>query len=267
MYTDVNPVQPFLMTNTTKYYKMKMPNSPIVHFYAFDACAMRKGRVTAVPDGCADLLFQISGNGAKGYAYGTVTKNWKLDVSDDSGYFGVRFMPGYLPKNIDISLPELVDNHVSLRDLKGGAALVDSIAAVEDFRGRIDAMLRFIGDSFWPGDLLQMLIANIERYNGNVRVSALEEETHYSARYLNKVFRQQLGMPPKVFANIIRFQTMLRKINGDRGGRVANLAAEFGYFDQSHLIKEFKEFTAVTPKEYFSAVDLPNYGKQIIMVQ
>jgi AraC-like DNA-binding protein len=267
MYTDIYPVQPFLMTNTTKYYKMKMPDSPIVHFYAFDADNMQGHSITAVPDGCVDLLFQISEHRADGYAYGTVTKNWKLDVSNASSCFGVRFKPGYLPKNLDISLPELVDNKISLCDVKGGRVLVDSIAGAGGFTERIDAMLRFIGEEWWSGDLLQMLISNIERYNGNVRVSALEDETHYTARYINKVFRQQLGMPPKVFANIIRFQTMLRKINGERGFTTANIAAEFGYFDQSHLIKEFKEFAAVTPGEYVVAVDLPNYGKQIVTIR
>jgi AraC-like DNA-binding protein len=254
------------MTNTTTYYKMKMQNSPIVHFYAFEAETMQENSITTVPDGCVDLLFQISGDRADGYAYGTVTKSRTLDVSDGSSYFGVRFKPGYLPKNIDVSLPELVDNHISLRDVKGGGVLTDSVAEAGGFSERIDIMLRFIGEDWRQGDLLQMLIANIERYNGNMRVSALEEETHYSARYLNKVFRQQFGLPPKVFSNIIRFQTMLRKINEGRGGSVANLAAEFGYYDQSHMIKEFKEFAAVTPKEYFSAVDLPNYGKQIVTI-
>jgi AraC-like DNA-binding protein len=245
---------------------MKVPDSPIVHFYTFDADNLLKRSITAVPDGCVDLLFQITDGWATGYAYGTVTKNWNLEVRGGSTYFGVRFKPGYLPRNIDISLPELVDNRISLRDIKGGGQLVDSIAEAGGFTEMIGTVQKFIDGSFWPGDLLQMLIANIERYNGNVRVSALEEETHYTARYLNKVFRQQLGLPPKVFANIIRFQTMLRKINSDHGFASADLAAEFGYFDQSHLIKEFKEFAALTPREYITAVDLPNYGKQIVVI-
>jgi AraC-like DNA-binding protein len=266
MYNDIYPVQPFLMTNTTKYYKMKLPGSPIVHFYAFEAETMQKNIITTVPDGCVDLLFEISDSGANGFAYGTVTKSRTLDVSGGGTFFGVRFKPGYLPDNLDVSLPELVDTHISLRDTRGGSALVDGMAAADGFAAQIDTMLRFIGGEWRQCDLLQMLIANIERGSGTKRVAELEEETHYSARYLDKVFRQQLGLSPKVFSNIIRFQTMLKKINEQRGGIGANLAAEFGYYDQSHMIKEFKEFAAVTPKEYFAAVDLPNYGKQIVTI-
>jgi AraC-like DNA-binding protein len=245
---------------------MKMLGSPIVHFYAFDAETMQESSITTVPDGCVDLLFKISAGSADGYAYGTVTSNRTLVISDGSSYFGVRFKPGFLPANIDASLPELVDTHISLREVKGGGELVDSVAQADGFCARIDIVRRFIGNEWRRSDLLQMLIANIERYNGNLRVSELERETHYSARYLNKVFHQQFGLPPKAFSNIIRFQTMLRKINEERGGVVANLAAEFGYYDQSHMIKEFKEFAAVTPTEYFAAVDLPNYGKNIVSI-
>jgi AraC-like DNA-binding protein len=266
MESDIYPIQPFLMTNTTKYYKMKMPHSPIVHFYAFNTDALLQRSITAVPDGCVDLLFEVSQTQVNGQIYGTVTKNYALQVRGGCTYFGVRFMPGYLPKKFSVSLPELVDNHISLQEIQGGSLLVESIAEAADFQSKIAVVKKFIDDSFYQSDLLHMLISNIGRYNGNVRVSALEKETHYTARYLNKVFQQQLGIPPKAFANIIRFQTMLQKMNANRSFVTADLAAEFGYFDQSHLIKEFKEFAALTPGEYVTAVDLPKYGKQIILV-
>ncbi|MNV83649.1 Helix-turn-helix domain protein [compost metagenome] len=59
-----------------------------------------------------------------------------------------------------------------------------------------------------------------------------------------------MGVPPKLFSRIIRFQFALEELN--RQGREADLGSilELGYFDQNHFIKEFKEFGAETPKKF-----------------
>jgi AraC-like DNA-binding protein len=246
---------------------MKLQGFPIVHFYSFSAESAHETGITAVPDGCVDVLFSMSEGGADGYIYGSVTKKWTMNLREGHRYFGVRFMPGTLPKNIGISIPELIDNHIALRDIKGCGELANRIAEAKGFEECVDILLRFIDNEWWPTDLLQMFISQIARHKGNVRIAKLEDETKYTARYINRVFTQQLGISPKAFANMMRFQSVIKKMNQSQIYDGATLAAEFGYFDQAHLIKEFKEFAAVTPGEYFSAVDLPNYGRQIVLLR
>jgi methylphosphotriester-DNA--protein-cysteine methyltransferase len=61
-------------------------------------------------------------------------------------------------------------------------------------------------------------------------------------------FRQQVGLPPKTVARLIRFGQVLRSI--DQGRSWERIAAESGYADQPHLVREFRRFTGTTPTDY-----------------
>jgi AraC-like DNA-binding protein len=75
------------------------------------------------------------------------------------------------------------------------------------------------------------------------------EELHVSQSPLEKRFREAVGTSPKKFASIVRFKNLIR----DRapGSSLVELAYEGGFYDQSHFIKEFKNFTGDTPESYF----------------
>ncbi|TDB92753.1 AraC family transcriptional regulator [Micromonospora fluostatini] len=87
---------------------------------------------------------------------------------------------------------------------------------------------------------------------GSVGVGALADELGWSRRHLAATFRREVGLPPKVTARLLRFARAHAALTADRppgtaapGG--AEVAARYGYSDQSHLIREFHEFAGVTP--------------------
>lgn len=82
-------------------------------------------------------------------------------------------------------------------------------------------------------------------------IGRLAEEVGWSRRHLVAKFRQQVGLPPKTIARILRFQHLLR---GLRTGPVdlTRLAAECGYYDQSHMNRDFREFAGTTPSDYLA---------------
>jgi AraC-like DNA-binding protein len=92
-------------------------------------------------------------------------------------------------------------------------------------------------------------LALIHKSKGTIRVSELMEELHVSQSPLEKRFRAAVGTSPKKFAAIVRFKNLIR----DRtpGSSLVELAYEAGFYDQSHFIKEFKNFTGDTPESYF----------------
>lgn len=95
-------------------------------------------------------------------------------------------------------------------------------------------------------------VAAIEQSHGALRVEALADALHVSRQHLALQFRRQVGLSPKLFARICRFRralALLRQRDPARphGGDLAALAAECGYFDQSHLIRDFRDFAAGTP--------------------
>jgi AraC-like DNA-binding protein len=244
---------------------MMPTDSPIVHYYTFEVNSPSSREVIAIPDGCVDILFSISQTDARGYVYGMVRENTKIQLDPGNCYFGVRFVPGYLPKRLDIRIPELVSNCIPLSDFTGGTELIEQIGLANDFSERIGLLETFVGGEWRTMELLQSIIEIILKTSGTLRMSDIEEKTLYTARYISKVFSQNLGISPKEFSDHMRFQNLISRLNNGGGERsLTCLAMESGYYDQSHFNREFKRFTAMTPKQYSAAVDIANYNKKII---
>ncbi len=98
--------------------------------------------------------------------------------------------------------------------------------------------------------------SEIEAHGGELTVGALCELAQTSARNLDRLFRRHMGFGPKTFSRVVRFQRALNRVKTDLSGTLAGVAAECGYYDQSHLVREFKLFAGTAPKHkagYFPA--------------
>lgn len=83
---------------------------------------------------------------------------------------------------------------------------------------------------------------------GRAVVGDLAEELGWSRRRLVARFREEIGLPPKAMARLLRFEHALELV--DRGAPWAEVAVTAGYYDQSHLINEFRAITGITPRQY-----------------
>lgn len=102
------------------------------------------------------------------------------------------------------------------------------------------------GDGISPevSGLRRRLVAS----GGRARVEPLMDETGWSRRLVTKRFRTQLGLAPKAYARIVRFQRALGLLGGVRDGHtLADVAIECGYYDQSHLTRDFVALAGCTP--------------------
>lgn len=126
-------------------------------------------------------------------------------------------------------------------------ALLDAVIA-----SRIAATRRPAPEILWAWRAL-------EHTNGAVRVGALAERAGRSRRHLIAGFREHVGLAPKTVARIIRFDRAVRLLQ--RGSELSfiELAQECGYFDQAHLIRDFRAFAGTTPREFASRV-IPDGG-------
>lgn len=78
-------------------------------------------------------------------------------------------------------------------------------------------------------------------------MTELANETGYSTRYLRKQFEDHIGISPKLFSQIVRFQSSLNMLLKNASCSVIDVSNENGYYDQAHLINEFKNFGYDTP--------------------
>ncbi len=96
-------------------------------------------------------------------------------------------------------------------------------------------------------DTVSHAVSTVIARSGNVTVRELSAEFFYSEKQIRRLFLRRVGATPKTFARIVRFNRTLALL---REGRTADAAARAGYFDQSHLIHEFKELCGLAPGEY-----------------
>jgi AraC-like DNA-binding protein len=92
----------------------------------------------------------------------------------------------------------------------------------------------------------------IELSKGNISLGTLEQATFITKRTLERHFLEQLGLHPKTFSRLIRFNGVIRFVESNLNVKWRQLADVFGYYDQSHFINEFKSFTGGLPQDYFS---------------
>ncbi len=92
----------------------------------------------------------------------------------------------------------------------------------------------------------------IEKSKGSISLRELALATFTTKRTLERRFREQVGLHPKVFSRLVRFNAVIRFIESNLNVKWRHLADSFGYYDQSHFIHEFKTLTGTLPQAYFS---------------
>ena len=251
----MTPKQPFFVTSSENYSKCIINQLGIVHFYQ---CITGSEPIYAIPDGCVDMVFCCDSVNPYAEICGTVLAPENVLLQPNACYFGVRFLPGYNPvigeRNI---MEELVNHRIPLESLIQDDRMLYGIFETTDFKKQIRAFMRSYMSIYRRvcpmehTNLLTVHSANMMiRSSGFVTVEKIAEDTGYTTRYINKCFHEETGLSPKQFAKIVRFQTAVSALNDPLERSLTDIAAELGYFDQSHFVHDFKKYTGLTPKKY-----------------
>ncbi|PTX15079.1 helix-turn-helix protein [Pontibacter mucosus] len=98
--------------------------------------------------------------------------------------------------------------------------------------------------------VLQAVIDDIHQSNGQLSISKLAERNSISIRQLERNFKTHVGITPKEYSNIVRFQNALAAIKSpDMKRSLLDIAFEYGYYDHSHLTNEIKRNTGLSPSQ------------------
>lgn len=110
--------------------------------------------------------------------------------------------------------------------------------------------MRFIQHWKEPDLVVARALDLIEESKGQISVKALSATLRISARQLERKFTQHVGLSPKAFCRVKRFQQVKSLLENPRQPSWCDLAYSCGYYDQTHLIQEFRLFTGQTPARY-----------------
>ncbi len=150
-------------------------------------------------------------------------------------------------------------------------ALSDQLHAAKDWRSRFTVLDRFLLDRLErlkaPETALSLAWRRLLASGGAVPVARLASEVGYGRRHLHQRFTAEYGVTPKHVARLARFQRSVRRIRAAEHRRrrspsaasetLAAVAAEVGYFDQSHMAREWREMAGRPPSEWVAAEELP----------
>ncbi len=237
-------------------------NSLVDCFWAAESPPAGIKRV--VPDGCIDIVFTIEETPKTQKAelrlVGPMTVPMLFPVQNPTTVLGVRFRPGGASALLRIPARELQDLCPPLEDAWGAQAqrMLQRLTSLQSAASRFSVLQDFLLSRLDPASsmdsALNALIREIEACDEPSPVESTARSYGFGPRRLRRAFDRWVGLSPKQFSRVMRFQRLLGRVHSGCPGNWAEQALECGYYDQPHMNREFRRLAGVAPSRYFGAV-------------
>jgi AraC-like DNA-binding protein len=210
-----------------------------------------------LPDNCIDILWQDGGQA--GFAVGMMTTAVQVASSGPVRTVAVRFKPGAAGAFLAVPLHVLTDQRADIDQLWGRSEadrLADGLWTNElSDRQRIDLiekqLLQRLAERDASADaLVRSALSALDTSGGGLRIEELAARLGVSRQHMAFQFRDKVGLSPKLYARICRFRRATARLKTASAPDWAQLALDCGYFDQSHLIRDFQEFAGTAPARF-----------------
>jgi AraC-like DNA-binding protein len=226
---------------------------------------------TIVPDGCIELIVHAGDPflacGAQGgrpqpcvFVAGQMMRPLAVRPGRRIDTWGVRFRPGGAAACLGPDLERLTSRLVPLEDLWGSAGRWEADRLLQtrrdaDGRRRALETLLLRRQAEGPGldALAEWAVRRILRARGALTVDLLAERAGVGRRQLERRFLSAVGVPPRSLLRIARFQNLFRILHDAPRPEWADLALAAGYYDQSHLVNDFRELAGKSPPRFLAA--------------
>jgi AraC-like DNA-binding protein len=204
----------------------------------------------------ADGVWQSGSGAPSGDLIGPSTAVGESSMAARAESVGAYFRAGAVSQFTGISGADIRDRVAGADSVwgAGGLRLAEELTELGREGARVDrleaALLQRAAKGTRPEtdlDIAAMAAWIIQR-GGQVTVEHLAEQAGVSRQHLARVFGQSVGVSPKVFCRLVRFQSALAYATPRCDLDWAQVAAQMGYADQSHMIAEFREFSSLTPE-------------------
>jgi AraC-like DNA-binding protein len=187
---------------------------------------------------------------------GMQTKYLVIDTGDLAEMIGVHFLPGGFTPFVPAAVDEFSNAETSLEDVWGPGAreLRERLLEARDIPAKfalLEAMLiERRRRKFRRHPAMDHALSRFNGFSGSVCVAQVRSELGLSERRFAQVFREQVGVTPKLYCRIRRFQRAVAAIRSGVAVDWAEVALDCGYFDQSHFANDFRAFSGMTPTAY-----------------
>jgi AraC-like DNA-binding protein len=174
----------------------------------------------------------------------------------DSEMFIINFCKGKAYPFVEMPMNELADYVVdgelvmSNQILDMRETLLDLLTIKQKFIYAEQFLLKSFLKKLTVNPFVDFSVNRIIQSPHQLSIQHLADKVGYSQKHFIKIFREHVGLTPKAFLKIMRFQKAIKEIEATKTANWAAIAGEAGYYDQAHFINDFKEFSGFTPKQF-----------------
>ena len=257
-------------------FESYVPHAPLIefieNFWLYEGYRAEHSRETILPTGTFEMVFNLVEDELRIYdtrdpvicrrfsgavISGPYAGSFMSDGPEEEAIMGVHFKPGGAFAVLGIPADEFTNRHVDLQTIWGPAAkvlrerLVALSQPIHRFRLVEYALLKRLCERPDHHGAVGIGLEALIRSHGRAKVRDISRAADLSQRRFIEVFTTEVGLTPKLFGRVQRFQNAVARSQHAPKVNWAGLAVECGYFDQSHLIHEFVEFTGLSPADYW----------------
>lgn len=229
-----------------------------------------------IPDGYPELIFhygdrfniKITGTWElqeQCLLAGQIRNHFHLENTGKSGMIGMKLMPYTLSKLFDLDMSLFKDKVVPLASvqselLRSFTQLIPSLEDKDEFIESIQSLISERSMQVNGNETsCEIAVKKILESKGSMSIAQLCEFINISERQLERQFLKRVGVSPKLYARIIRFSYIFELMQ-KQDQSWSDLVYQSGFYDQSHFIKNFKEFTGEDPSAYgFDENNMANF--------
>ena len=225
------------------------------------------GRERVIPVGSATLLVNLAEDAFRGYADmdgagptslgGAILTGPRLrakvvDREGQRALLRVAFVPGGLAALLPVPVSETADGAVELGELWGtdGLVLRERLLLAPTDDDRLAIVERFLLDRIGIGEARPFIATAAHAIGAGTSLARTAAAIGLSERRLALHFRAAVGLPPARFRRVRRLQRLLGAVGSEDRRDWARLAQEHGFYDQAHLVNDFRDLTGITPTAY-----------------
>lgn len=254
------------------FYKPKPPLSKFVdNIWLYEGSESERQTERILPTGTLELVINLRQNELQFYDAERPENSSRFSGAVVSGahgrgftptaeafIIGVHFKPGGAFPFLGLPAGDLADTHVNLETLWGPSAgrlrerLCEARTPAERFQLLQEALLNRLCQGVEQHYAVSTALEMFGKHQTRSRVRDAAKYLGLSQRRFIQVFKSEVGITPKLFSRIQRFQQTRTFIQQNPSINWAELAVDLGYFDQSHFIREFLEFSGLNPTDYLN---------------
>ena len=181
-------------------------------------------------------------------------------VMKSSGPFaivGAYLYPRATQELFDLSAVQVTNATLDVQSLWGSQGdeleerIVQACSAQQRIKLLSDFLLTRLRRNWQLNSVIPEIVRKIFESRGGISIKGLADYSGYSLRQLERSFKSYTGLSPKHFARIARFHSSIDKYKSQRYTSLSALAYDSGYSDQAHFIRDFTEFSGISPRTYF----------------